>query len=203
MTEPMDVHDVEGSNVITIPGQLRYRVDDYYDNNWLIGNEEASFHSWAGSSEDDCLVYRISQDFNNEILDICITQWDPHTCQGTHFPTFSFSYGPSKDFFWSRSPAAVPDSFWKDKNEERSLNNDAFDTIILKAKLNRLEITQMKDEVAYDVLYPKLFHHPNITKLDIPSAEYCKEALVDFCCNLLANSDTLEEFFFHDIGSLE
>eukprot|EP00526_Cylindrotheca_closterium_P000175 CAMPEP_0113655450 /NCGR_PEP_ID=MMETSP0017_2-20120614/29721_1 /TAXON_ID=2856 /ORGANISM="Cylindrotheca closterium" /LENGTH=379 /DNA_ID=CAMNT_0000568715 /DNA_START=202 /DNA_END=1337 /DNA_ORIENTATION=+ /assembly_acc=CAM_ASM_000147 len=191
---------------ITIPGQLRYETGYSH---WQVadGSEEVEFLSWAGF-DNERYVYRISQEFDDEVLQLSVTQWDPHTCQGYCYPTFAFSYGPCQDMFWSRSPANVPDSFWTDRDDpvfnavskEQSLN-DAFDTV-LQANLNRVEISKMEDEMAYDVLYKKLLHHPTITKLDIATAEYCKEALVDFCCNLIANSDTLEEVFFQDIGSL-
>ncbi|CAJ1953907.1 unnamed protein product [Cylindrotheca closterium] len=211
----MNINQVEGSIVIPLqngkhiilPPQLRYKVNY---GGWQVadGRERASFFDWAGSNNERC-VYRISEEFDDDVLQLSVRQWDPYTCQGRVWNTFHFSYGPCQDVFWSRSPANVPDSVWRDWDKPMSTTfseeqspNDAFCTI-LQANLNWVEITKIENEIAYDILYQKLLHHPTITKIDIPSAEYHQETVVDFCCNLIANSDTLEAIFFQDIGSLD
>jgi len=231
MTEQIHV-DAEGSIVIplqngeeiTIPGQLRYKEGDHWRlPDMELGCEEdgrrrlldmddveKSFSSWACCRNRN-YVYDISQEFHDEVLHLSVLQLYPVTFEGHGYSSISyaFSYGPCQDIFWSRSPANVPDSAWREWDEqmlkaiskEQSLNY-AFD-LVLQANLNNLGISKMKDAIAYDVLYKKLLHHPTVTKLDIPSAQYCKGALVEFCCNLIANSDTLEEVFFQDIGSLD
>ena len=82
----MHIKEVEGSiviplqngNDVILPTQLRYKVDFDY---WQLGDgsEEASFLSWAGY-DIERYVYRISQEFRDEVLKLSVTQWNPNIC---------------------------------------------------------------------------------------------------------------------------
>jgi hypothetical protein len=196
---PIVIPLTNGDN-IALPFELQSRFSRNYD------FEIASVLEMFVIPDRDT-VFRLYEEYPNaqEYL-VIIAKWDPYDCQGGgRFTSLQLVLKPSPDCIWSRLSANVTEDFWTQKQQpamEEELKA-VFEFVVESVPLDRLEISGLKHEIASDILYQKLLNNPKATKLEFSSHKGRQRNVVDLCCNLIANSTTLNEVVFHDIEKFE
>jgi hypothetical protein len=173
---------------------------------WRNADEIASLLAMIVIPDEDTVV-RLYEKFHPDAQDygVSIQIWDPYTCQGSSFTIMDLVLLPSPDCSWSRLSANVAEDFWT-QNQQPAMEEKlkaVLEFVMQAVPLDHLEISGLEHEIASDILYQKLLNNPKATKLEFSYYKGHQRNVVDLCCKLVANSTTLKEVVFYNIGKFE